>query len=147
MQSLHIDFKPSYQLTALLAGMSVTMIAILIVMPIVWYIKLAIALVVIANASYAIAKYAVLALPSSCIALKLTQQNLLEIMRKDGHSCIDLHVCADSVVTPYLTVIRLQQKNAPLLRRAVKVSIIVLADSTHADSFRKLRTWLRWGRR
>jgi toxin CptA len=145
MQPLHLNFKPSYQLTILLIGMGLIMSAILIAMPIVWHIKLSILVLIVASVTYATAKYALLLLPVSVIALDITQQNKINIKLKDGLEMNEVSVCAETVVTPYLTVLRLQQKNAPLLRRVFKISIVVLTDTTDAASFRKLRVWLRWG--
>lgn len=145
MQPLHLNFKPSYQLTILLISMGLMMSAILIAMPIVWHIKLSLLLLMVASVTYATAKYALLLLPVSVIALDITQQNKINIKLKDGHEMNEVSVCAETVVTPYLTVLRLQQKNAPLLQRVFKISIVVMTDTTDTASFRKLRTWLRWG--
>lgn len=150
MQPLLVDFKPSYQLTLLLIGMGLSMSAILIAMPIVWHIKLCVLLWMVASVIYATAKYALLMLPSSVVALHVAQQkvgrqNKIHIKRRGDHDSHEVAVCGETVVTPYLTVIRLQQKNAPLLRRVFKINIVLMADTTDATSFRKLRTWLRWG--
>lgn len=145
MQPLHVDFKPSYQLTLLLTCMGLAMSTILIAMPIVWHIKLCVLLWMVASVMYVTAKYALLILPSSVVALHVTQQNKLHFWYKGDQESHEVAVCGETVVTPYLTVIRLQEKNAPLLRRVFKNSIVVMADTTDATSFRKLRTWLRWG--
>jgi len=145
MQPLHLDFKSSYRLASMLAGMGLLMAVILIAMPLLWPIKLALFILALAAVIYATAKHALLLLPTSIVGLTVNHQNRLELMFKNGVRLSDLCVCAETVVTPYLSVIRLQQKNAPWLRRVFKISIVVLPDSTDADSFRKLRTWLRWG--
>lgn len=145
MKPLHINFKPSYRLTALLLLMSVAMSAILIPLPLSWQIKLAIVTSVAISASYAVALNALLILPWSCVGLRVNVKNELEIIRRDGSKYSAVHICNDTVVTPYLTVIRYQQKNAPFFQRVFKSSMIVTNDSTDAGSFRQLRVWLRWG--
>ncbi|OYY82251.1 MAG: hypothetical protein B7Y34_03000 [Methylophilales bacterium 16-45-9] len=84
-------------------------------------------------------------LPWSCVALSVSSNNALKITLRDGTQLSDLAVATDTVVTPYLTVLRYQQKNAPFLRRVFKSSLIVMPDTTDKESFRKLRVWLRWG--
>ena len=145
MQPLHLDFKPSYQLTILLTSMGLAMAAILFAMPIVWHIKLCMLLVITAGVLYAVAQYALLLMPRSVIAIAITQQNKLHITYQHGQEIGDLSVCGETVVTPYLTVIRLQQNNASGLRRVFKINIVVMPYSAEAASFRKLRIWLRWG--
>jgi hypothetical protein len=78
------------------------------------------------------------------VALSINIKNELVVTRRNGTQLLNLVIGADTVVTPYLTVIRYQQKNAPLMQRVFKSSQIVLNDSTDTDSFRKLRVWLRW---
>lgn len=145
MQPLHLNFKPSYRLAFMLVCMGLMMAAILIAMPIIWHIKLAMLLLIIASVIFAVVKYALLILPASIIAIDITQQNKIYITRGNGADDHEFVICGDTVVTPYLTVINLQQKNAPLLRRVFKISIVAMSDTTDAASFRKLRTWLRWG--
>lgn len=145
MKPLHINFKPSKQLSALLVVMSAVMCTILIPLPFSWQIKCAVVAIVIIGLSYAVAANILLVLPWSCVALSVNIKNELKLIRKDGSQLPDVLVCADTVVTPYLTVIRYQQKNAPLPQRVFKSSIIIMRDSTDTESFRKLRVWLRWG--
>lgn len=145
MQPLHLDFKPSYRLASMLAGMGLMATVILIAMPILWPIKLSLSIFVIAAVIYAIAKYALLILPASMVMLTVNPQNKLEAALKSGVRLTDVGVCAETVVSPYLTVIRLQQKNAPWRKRVFKISVVVMPDSVDSTSFRKLRTWLRWG--
>lgn len=145
MQPLHLDFKPSYRLASMLASMGLLMAVILIAMPLLWPIKLALFILMLAAVIYATAKHALLLLPTSIVTLTVNHQNKLDLLLKSGLRLSDLCVCAETVVTPYLSVIRLQQKNAPWLRRVFKITMVVMADSADAASFRKLRTWLRWG--
>jgi len=144
MQPLHINFKPTYTLTALLVMMSAAMCAILIPLSLSWQIKLAIVVAVIICLSYMLAEKCLLILPWSCVALSINIKNELMVTRRNGTQLSNLAVDVDTVVTPYLTVIRYQQKNAPLLQRVFKHNQIVMCDSTDEDSFRKLRVWLRW---
>jgi hypothetical protein len=66
-------------------------------------------------------------------------------MRRDGTQLSGLIVCADSVVTPYLTVVRYRSNNASLLRHIFTAPLIILPDAIDVESYRQLRVWLRWG--
>lgn len=145
MQPQHLDFKPSKLLTLLLAGVGLSASVILVAMPMLWYVKSGVLILIFISVIYALAKYALLILPGSVIAFDISAQNKLDITYKNGYLMRDASVCHDSVVTAYLTVIRLQQKNAPLIRRVFKTTILVLPDCTDATAYRRLRTWLRWG--
>ena len=121
------------------------MAVILIVMPLVWHIKLGILLMLCVSVVIAVAKYALLLTPGAIVALSINQQNELQIWRKDGICLEGLCVCSETLVTPYLCLIRLQHKNAPFIRRVFKISIVLFSDTADADNLRRLRTWLRWG--
>ena len=48
-------------------------------------------------------------------------------------------VAGSSFVSPFLTVLSLRSETAPWTRH-----VLIPADSVDADSFRRLRVWLRW---
>ena len=121
------------------------MSCILIPLPLSWQIKLLLVMTLMLSATYAVCGYALLLLPWSGVALTVDTKNELRVMCRDGTQRSGLIVCADSVVTPYLTVVRYRSKNAPLLRRILTARLIILPDATDVESYRQLRVWLRWG--
>ena len=121
------------------------MSGILIPLNLYWQIKLAIVVVIVCSAAYAVCCYGLLLLPWSCVGLTVNAKNQLSITRRDGAQLLDVSVIADSVVTPYLTVVRFHQKNAAILSRVFSFQMIILPDSLDAENYRQLRVWLRWG--
>ena len=121
------------------------MCCILIPLTLSWQIKLLLAVAMVSSATYAVLGYGLLLFPWSVVALTVNVKNELQITRRDGLQLHDLSVCADSVVTPYLTVIHVYSKNAPLWRRIFTRHLIILPDAVDTESYRQLRVWLRWG--
>ena len=119
---------------------------ILIPLDLYWQIKLAIVAAIGFSAVYAVCCYGLLLLPWSCVGLAVNAKNELLITRRDGVQMVDVSVTADSVVTPYLTVVRFYQKNAAILSCVFSFKMVILPDSLDAESYRQLRVWLRWGK-
>lgn len=121
------------------------MCCILIPLTLSWQIKLLLVAAIVSSATYAVFGYGLLLFPWSVVALTVNAKNELQIMCRDGVQLSDLSVCADSVVTPYLTVVHVYSKNASLLRRIFAGHLIILPDAVNAENYRQLRVWLRWG--
>lgn len=121
------------------------MCCILIPLTLSWQIKLLLAVAIVSSATYAVLGYGLLLFPWSAVALTVNVKNELQITRRDNVQLSDLSVCADSVVTPYLTVVHVYSKNASLLRRIFARHLIILPDAVDAENYRQLRVWLRWG--
>lgn len=146
VKPLVINFKPSYALSALITLMSFFMGSILIPLHLYWQIKLALLLVIAFSAAYAVCCHGLLLMPWSYASLQVNVKNELKIIRRDGVELAAATVAADSVVTPYLTVIGFNQENASLFSRVFSSRLVVLPDALDAESYRQLRVWLRWGR-
>ena len=130
--------------------MGLAMGCILIPLALLWQIKLLLAVAVMLSAGYAVYGYGLLRLQWSAVALTVNARNELQITRRDGARLSELSVCADSIVTPYLTIVRYHPKHAPLWRRVLgrrvfASSLIILPDAVDAEGYRQLRVWLRWG--
>lgn len=145
MKPILINFKPSITLSVLIILMGFIMGGILIPLDLHWQIKLAIVTAIVTAAAYAVCCYGLLLLPWSCVGLAVNTKNQLLVNRRDGTQIVDVAVAADSVVTPYLTVVRFYRKNAAILSRVFSLQMIILPDSLDAESYRQLRVWLRWG--
>ena len=120
------------------------MACILIPLQLYWQIKLVIVLAIAISATYVICGYGLLLLPWSCVGLLINAKNELQITRRDGTQLSAVSVVGDSVVTPYLTVIRFHQKNTTILSHIFSFQLIILPDALDAESYRQLRVWLRW---
>jgi toxin CptA len=68
----------------------------------------------------------------------LVDGDMVQLVARNGDQ-VTARVLADSLVTPYITVLNVLPQGSYLTR-----SIIILPDSLDAESFRQLRVWLRW---
>jgi len=121
------------------------MCAILIPLALPWQIKSLTVLVILLSACYATCGYGLLVLPGSVLTLSVNVKNELQITCRSGVQLSNLVVAADSVVTPFLTVVHFHEKDAPLRRRIFTRHVVVLPDALDKESYRQLRVWLRWG--
>ena len=142
---MQLDFKPSITLTLITCAMGLGAGVILILPALIGQIKLMLGMVILSAVIYTVCQYGLLLLPWSYIALNVSSSNLLQLVRRDGKQ-IDVHVCGDSVVTPFLTVVNCQVADAPLLTRLFAPHLVILPDALDAESYRQLRVWLRWGK-
>lgn len=145
MKTLHIIFKPSRILSLLLGLISVAVLVILILLPMLWQLKLLLVLFVLLAFVYALCMHGLRVLPWSPVAVSLNTKNELKLIRRDGRQMLNLALCKDSVVTPYLTVVHCKPADASGLAGMFLYCIVLLPDAIEPDSFRQLRVWLRWG--
>jgi toxin CptA len=144
MKPIRINFKPSILLTAFISLMSLVMCRILILLPLAWQIKWLLVVVILLLAAHSICVRGLLLLPVSLLALNVNVKNELQLTCRDGAKFVAV-VYADSVVTPYLTIVHFQTQQLDLIRRLLFSHVVILPDMVDAESYRQLRVWLRWG--
>lgn len=101
-------------------------------------------LLLVAHVVYAIKRYAWLRRDNACIRLEITSQHKLNVSYKNGHCDRDVRVRHDSVVSPYLILLSYTPRHVSMWRRVLGHYLIIMKDSTDAESYRKLSVWLRW---
>jgi toxin CptA len=145
MKPIQLDFKPSIVLTLIICAMGLGAGIILILPTFIWQIKLILGIAILSAVIYSVCQYGLLLLPWSYVSLNVSSSHQVQLVRRDGKQ-IDVHVCGNSVVTPYLTVVNCKVTDAPLLMRLFAPHLVILPDALDAESFRQLRVWLRWGK-
>ena len=145
MKPIRLDFKPSFTLTLIICAMGLGAGVILILPALTGQTKLLSGIVISSAVIYTICQYGLLLLPWSCVALNVSSSNQLELVRKDG-KCLQVNICNDSVVTPYLTVINCKVQDANLFARLFVPHLVILPDMLGTEDYRQLRVWLRWGK-
>lgn len=145
MKPIQVDFKPSAFVSALLALMSVGAFCIVMLMPFAWQIKLLLGLLIAVSASYAVFLHGLRLLPWSIVALNINSKNQLKLAQKNGEF-FEVLVKVNTVVTPYLTVLNCQLKEATFLQRLSPQHIIIVPDAVNAEDYRQLCVWLRWAK-
>jgi len=145
MKPIRLNFKPSITLTLMICMMGLGAAAILILPALSWQIKLLAGMAVFTAVAYAVCRHGLLWLPWSCVALRVSSRNQLQLVRRDGR-VLSVDICSDSVVTPYLTVVNCREPDAKWLACIFAPRLVILPDMLDAESYRQLRVWLRWGR-
>lgn len=131
--------------SVLMTILSVAASGILILLTWTWQIKLLLVMMILGSLAYVILERGLLLMPWSVITLDINIKNELMLMRRDGVQIQHLLVYPESVVTPYLTIIRYEPKDAHWMQRLFSSYVIVFPDAVDAENFRRLRVWLRWG--
>lgn len=132
------NFHSSGYLTIVLIVAHCVAFAILIPLALPLWSKILLVFLVLISMLYHLWHDAWLSALSSNKTLLLDGDMILLVTR-DGKQ-MTARVLADSLVTPFITVLNVLPKGSHLAR-----SIIILPDSLDAESFRQLRVWLRWG--
>lgn len=143
MQPIQLEFKPSVTLCILLVLMSVGACCIVVLQSWQWQIKLALILLIVPAATYALLLYGWLCLPWSIVALTINSTQQLQLKRRDG-TRLDVMVQGNSVVLPYLTIINSQRVAATWRQWQSHPAVIIFPDAVEANDYRRLRVWLRW---
>lgn len=120
----------------LIAAHGAVLGALLFALPL--WAGLALALLLLCSLLYYLLRDAWLGLPTSCIGLIQEGEGAV-LLRRDG-TRLSCAILQDSLVMPYLTVLNVLPPESRFAR-----SVVILADSMEAESFRQLRVWLRWG--
>jgi toxin CptA len=134
---VQFQLRPSYLLAAVLCVAHGTVIAILAVLPLPPWSRLALVPLVLASAVHHVRRDALLRAASSGTALQLKGDGAV-LTTRAGNELV-CKVLGDSFVTPYLTVLNLRPEGARFAH-----ALIILPDSLETESFRRLRVRLKW---
>lgn len=132
------NLQPSIYFTIALVVSHGAALAVLVPLALPLWAKTLLALLVLTSLLYHTWHDAWLLALSSNKTLLLDGDMILLVARNGNQ--VTARVLADSLVTPFLTVLNVLPQGAYLAR-----SVIILPDSLDAESFRQLRVWLRWG--
>lgn len=136
--AIHVGLRPSRLLAAVLGLAGAGACVVLAILPFPWWSKAAMGAFLLLCTVYHIARSALLRLPGAIVALEVSAKNGLSCLPRGGE-WLQAEVLGDSYVTPWLSVLVLQLPGKRFARHAV-----ILPDMLDADSYRRLRVWLRW---
>ncbi len=132
------NLQPSIYLTIVLVASHGAVLAVLVPLALPLWAKILLVLLVLVSLLYHLWHDAWLLALSSNKTLLLDGDMILLVARNGDR--VTARILADSLVTPFLTVLNVLPQGKYLAR-----SVIILPDSLDAESFRQLRVWLRWG--
>ncbi len=95
--------------------------------------------------TYSCLRYALLAHPSSVVAIQVNSKNQLLLVRKDGQQ-LAVQVLENTVVTSGLTLLSCWVEEASLWQKIFTLHVIILPDAVDVEHYRQLRVWLRWAK-
>ncbi|WP_300287863.1 protein YgfX [Nitrosomonas sp.] len=138
MNALSIQLHSSRQLAVLLSLAHCTAAGVFWPLTLPVMIKIAISLVLAGSLYYYLHRYAWLVSPQSAVELHLSEKNRCKIRFLSGER-INTVIDASTFVASYMTVLCLRLEHTGQYR-----TVVILPDGIDADSFRRLRVWLRW---
>ncbi|HQR60268.1 MAG TPA: hypothetical protein PLH03_02765 [Methylophilaceae bacterium] len=136
----HVGLRPSRLLAGLLGGVSLGACLVLVAMPLPPWLVLAFCLANVGATLHAMARDALLWLPTTIVALEVTAKSELRCMTRAGEWHMAT-VLGSSTVMPWLTVLNLKVPGHRFARH-----VVLTPDRVDADEFRRLRAWLKWAR-
>lgn len=135
---LKIGLLPSWLLAGILTFAHGAAIAIMLTVDLPSAAKLIGAVILLVHLLVLVRRQALLLAADSAVAIEVSSDNRISVQTRSG-AWKEYEVLGSTYAMPYLTVLNLRQHDSRASRR-----ITLLADSLHADDFRKLRAWLRW---
>ena len=139
MNELSIQLQSSSRLAVLLSLAHCTAAGVFWPLALPVITKLIITLMLAGSLYYYLRRYAWLTSPRSIVALHLTGKNGCRIKTR-ADEYIDTVIDTSTFVASYMTVLCLQKTRT----RYCYYTVVILPDGIDADSFRRLRVWLRW---
>lgn len=106
--------------------------------PLPWWVKTPVLIAVTLATWHALTLHAWQRLPAACCGIEIDGKGRLVLQRRDG-STAEAVVERDSIVTVPLTILNLR-----LAQRRKRVSVLLTPDRVEAETYRRLRVWLRW---
>ncbi|MGB4812527.1 MAG: protein YgfX [Methylophilaceae bacterium] len=143
MKPINLTLQVSFRLLILLIVAAISFGSLCFFLPISWFLCVVILCFVGGTAVYCSLRYALLWLPSSVVAISISNKNQLHFLRKNGEQLV-VQVLENTVVTHYLTVLNGQMMDATALQRLIAHHVIILPDAVNSEDYRQLRVWLRW---
>lgn len=131
------NLQPSIYFTIALVASHGVALAVLAPLALPLWARILMALLVLISLLYHVWHDAWLLALSSNKTL-LLDGDMVQLVARNGDQ-VTARVLADSLITPYITVLNVLPQGSNLAR-----SVIILPDSLDAESFRQLRVWLRW---
>lgn len=135
---LKISLRPSRLLAGILTLAHGAAIAIVMSVNLPLWAKIIAATILLVHLLVVARRQALLLAADSAVAVEVSSDNRISVQARSG-AWNEYEVLGSTYAMPYLTVLNLRQHDGRARKR-----ITLLADSLHADDFRKLRVWLHW---
>ena len=145
MTPIQLNLKQSKLGSILLILVSAMALSILIVLVLSWQLRIILTITIVVSTVYTLYCHTLRLLPWSIVSIKINSKGEMQWLRKDGKS-LEIHLQANSTVTPYLTVLNGRLVGASFKNKIFNQRIVILSDAVDADIYRKLRVYLIWAK-
>ncbi len=137
MKTPQFTFRASNSLTMLLIiAHSIAMVSVAFI-PLPIWAGVMLSVTLLASMIFFILRYALLVLGGAWVAISLEKETV-QLVSRNGHQLNGV-LLNSSVVTPLCVIL-----NVATQEHRLKHSVVVMADSMDAESFRQLRVALKW---
>jgi len=133
-----MKLRPSRQMSIALTLLHLGALACLAPLAFSVWLKVPLVLAVVASLMVALRRSALLLAGDSVVALDPKDDGMLRYVLRNGDE-VEADVLADTAVYPFAAAIWMRDRDQRRTR-----SVLVLSDAIDAESFRRLRVWLRW---
>lgn len=133
----HFSLNSSRTFAVLLLVIHLVVLAALMLLPLPLWAKGGMLVCLLGSLTYYLRRDASLSLPSSCVAFRLQESHIV-LTARNGQE-LSGQLLSGSVVTPFMTLLRISPLGARFAR-----SVVIFPDAISAESFRELRVALRW---
>lgn len=134
----HFSLNASRTLAALLLLLHALSVLVILLIPLPLWARWAVMCALLGSLVYYLRRDAWRSLPTSCVALRLEKARIVLIARNGQE--IAGQVLSNSVVMPFMTLVRVLPQGAQFAR-----SVVIFPDAIAHEQFRALRVALRWG--
>ena len=138
VKPLRLTVRSSPRLACVFIAAGVVAGLCVLLAPLPWWVKAPVLIVVTLATWHALALHAWQRLPAACCGIEIDGKGRLVLQRRDG-STAEAVVERDSIVTVPLTILNLR-----LAQGRKRVSVLLTPDRVEAETYRRLRVWLRW---
>lgn len=143
MKPITLIFKPSRMLITWVVSAALFFSTMLLLVPIPLSLGMLLVLLIIMSTTYFIRLDGLLSLTRSWKLLQINKAGECYLMQKNDESFV-VQIMPDSFVSAHLTILHVVAKEFTWLKVWQSRYILLLQDSTDAESLRQLRVYLRW---
>lgn len=134
-----LELRPSLRLTLLLGSAHLSVLLVMVMLPIAPWLQLSGAVLLLLSLGWTVFHHALRRGADAVTALAFVDRARLRVRTAAG-TWLEGQVLGTSTIGATLAVL-----NIKLDDRKRSIHVVILGDSMHADDFRRLRVWLRWG--
>ena len=141
MKPLHISLQPSAKMGLCLSMLYVGAVAVTVSLPVALWPKTILVFAAAVSLKRKLDEFVLLRAPDAIIAIRVTGEGKVYARGRIDH-WLEVELLPTTFVSSSLTVLNFRYPGEPRPR-----TVLLCFGNADPGEFRRLRTWLRWGRR